>query len=62
MFEVKLKFFAFIICIIKRIETMNIFASEMACPITIEIGIKDNSKIIILFSKFLIMKITDSYK
>ena len=41
---------------------MNIFASEMACPITIEIGIKENSKIIILFSKFLIMKITDSYK
>ena len=32
----------------------------MACPITIEIGIKDNSKIIILFSKFLIIKITNS--
>ena len=41
---------------IEKIETMNILASEIACPRIIEIGIKDKSKIIILFSKFLIMK------
>tara|TARA_Y100001970_G_C13879416_1_gene673099 strand:- start:380 stop:493 length:114 start_codon:yes stop_codon:yes gene_type:complete len=35
---------------------MNILASEIACPITIEIGIKENSEIIILFSNLLIMK------